>query len=324
METNTGHNGIRDIYYAEEMIYPEEWSFCSHAHACYQIFCVLSGSLELYVNDTRYVCPAHSALIVPPHASHEMKRQEQSGQKVLEIIFDLDSDLHEVPLREAGVLVSLDELSLTCLRKVAVFAGSRDASLRSRAYSYLSTALVQLYTTEEDLHPHTLNAQFIDMTGFSEVTKEIIYYIETHFKSQFTLDDMGEALGYHKSYLCMKFKQDTQSTINDYLNLVRIFRFTEYYTFLDEEIAFICKHCGFTSASHFNKTYKKFLGMAPRNYARMRGPHFNSAVFESDLREHTENIQPLQSILARMDGPSRMDIQKVSPKEEPQDQCSKN
>jgi len=189
---------------------------------------------------------------------------------------------------------------------------------------YLGTALVQIYTTEEDLHPHTLNAQFIDMTGFSAVTKEIIYYIETHFKSQFTLDDMGKALGYHKSHLCMKFKQDTQSTINDYLNLVRIFRFTEYYTFLDEEIAFICKHCGFTSASHFNKTYKKFLGMAPRNYARMRGPHFNSAVFENDLREHTENIQPLQSILARMDGPSRMDIQKVSPKVDSQVKCSKD
>ena len=234
---------------------------------------------------------------------------------MLEIIFDLEGDLHRLPLQQVGMPVVLDELSLACLRKVAVFAASRDAALRSRAYSYLSTALVQIYTTQEELHPHTLNAQFIDMSGFSDVTKAIIHYIETHFKSQFTLDDMGKALGYHKSYLCMKFKEDTQSTINDYLNLVRIFRFTEYYSFVDEEIAFICKHCGFTSASHFNKTYKKFLGMAPRSYVQMRGPHINSSVFESDLRKHPENIQALQGILERMTGPSRMDVQNFSAKE---------
>ena len=304
----SGISGIREIYYAEELVYPEEWSFCAHLHQCYQIFCVLSGSLELYIDGHCYVCPAHTALIVPPNAEHEMKRQIESGQEVLEIIFDLDSDLHKEPLKNINVQVSLDDLSLSCLRKVAVFANSRENALRSRAYSYLSTALVQIYTTEQELHPYVLNAQFIDMAGFSQITKEIILYIEKNYKTQFTLDDMGKELGYHKSYLCMKFKQDTQATINDYLNLIRISRFTEYYSFLDEEISFICKHCGFTSASHFNKTYRKFLGMAPRNYMRLREPHFNSAVFESDLREHTESMQALSKILERVGGLSRMDV----------------
>ena len=309
MGAECGNNGIREIYYAEEMVYPEAWSFCAHTHECYQVFCVLSGVLELYVDDTPCVCPPGTALIVPPHVSHEMKRQEEAGQEVLEIMFDLEGDTHRGPLERAGVQVTLDALSLECLRKVAVFANSREPSLRSRAYSYLGTALVQVYTTEADIHPHTLNAQFIDMTGFSEVTKAIVLYVDQNYKKQFTLDDMGEELGYHKSYLCMKFKQDTQSTINDYLNLIRISRFTEYYSFLDEDISFICKHCGFTSASHFNKTYKKFLGMAPRNYKRLREPHFNFDVFESDLRERTENLQDLQGILERVGGPSRMDVQ---------------
>ena len=76
MGTTEAHNGIREIYYAEEMVYPEKWSFCSHTHACYHIFCVLSGTLELYAGGTSYLCPPHTALIVPPHMPLEMKRQE--------------------------------------------------------------------------------------------------------------------------------------------------------------------------------------------------------------------------------------------------------
>jgi AraC-like DNA-binding protein len=142
------------------------------------------------------------------------------------------------------------------------------------------------------------------MEGFSEVTKAVVVYIDVHYKEQFTLDDMGAALGYSKSYLCTTFKKETGSTINDYLNLVRISHFTEYYSFVDDDIAYLCRQCGFASPNHFNKTFKKFLGTTPKQFKQIRYQHFNSTFWESKINTRAGTIQNLRSILDRASTPT--------------------
>lgn len=297
-------NGIKAIRYSERIHYPDDWTFCSHMHDCYHMFCVLSHALELEVGGEVYRCPTNSALIVPPQTFHEMKLQENGTPEVIEIMFELDDADMAQDLDRVGVQVELDEFCLHCFMQVELFANSRQNKLRSRAYRFLDAALSQICTVEEDSDPYTLNAQFIDMEGFSNVTKSVIIYIDAHYKEQFTLDDMGKALGYNKSYLCTLFKRETSSTINDYLNLVRISHFAEYYSFVDQDISYICRHCGFASASHFNRTFKKFLGTSPRHYKEVRFPHFNSDVLVNDVKNTGDSYNKLKRILERMVAPA--------------------
>jgi len=297
-------NGIKTIRYAEKIHYPDDWTFCPHMHDCYHMFCVLSHALELEIGGTVYRCPANSALIVPPQTYHEMKLQENGTPEVVEIMFELEDPALEEDLQNAGIQVSMDEFSIECFLQVEIFANSRQDKLRSRAYRFLDAGLSHICITKEDTDPYTLNAQFIDMEGFSNVTKSVIVYIDAHYKEQFTLDDMGEELGYNKSYLCTVFKRETASTINDYLNLVRIGRFAEYYSFVDRDISYICRNCGFTSASHFNRTFKKFLGTSPRHYKQVRFPHFNSDVLVNDVKNTGDSYNKLKGILERMVAPA--------------------
>ncbi len=270
----TSHNNwITDIRHAEKICYPEHWSFCQHTHDCFHMFCVLTGTLALHIAGKKYLCPAGSALIVPPFTAHEMVLQANAPE-VIEIMFVLDEAQAE-SLKQAGIQVVLDNLCLECIQKTLVFSNSRQPNLHRRAYDFLGAALAQVCTTPEDLDPFLLNAQMIDMNGFSKATKSVIVYIDNNFRTQFTLDDMSRQLGFNTSYLCTTFKRDTASTINDYLNLVRIVHFIEYYSFHSGEIADICHYCGFASVSHFNRTFKKFLGTSPRNYKQMRSPRLN-------------------------------------------------
>jgi len=309
MGTEFIKSGIKVIRYSEEVHFPADWTFCSHMHDCYHMFCVLSDTLELVIDGQNYVCPANSALIIPPKTYHQKKLQRNEMVEVLEIMFELDDPEIEADLKKIGIQVELDEFCMECFRQVEVFANSRQNRLRSRAYRYLDAGLVHLCTTEEDMDPYTLNAQFIDMEGFSDVTKAVIIYIDEHYKEQFTLDDMGEALGYNKSYLCTVFKRETSSTINDYLNLQRISRFAEYYSFVDRDISYICRHCGFTSASHFNRTFKKFLGTSPRQYKQVRYPHFNTDILAVDVKSTEDRYSKLKGILDRMGAPAiHMDV----------------
>lgn len=292
MTSHTG--GLTDIRYAEKIAYPEHWSFCQHTHDCFHAFCVLTGALQLHIAGQEYLCPAGSALIVPPFTAHEMLPQANAPE-VIEIMFVLDGVQAEA-LKQAGIQVALDSLCLECIQKALVFSNSRQPNLHRRAYDFLSAALAQLSTTPADLDPFLLNAQMIDMSGFSEATKSVIVYIDSNFRTQFTLDDMSRQLGYNTSYLCTTFKRDTASTINDYLNLVRIVHFIEYYSFHSGEIAEICHYCGFASVSHFNRTFKKFVGTSPRNYKQMRSPRINSgeeATLPSDI-SHTSLVGLLE------------------------------
>lgn len=302
-------SSIRAIRYAEEMVYPDGWTFVAHTHDCYHAFCVLENTLDLEICGKTYRCEEGSALIVPPLTVHEMKRQDNNNQRVIEIMFEPEEDALFTELRELGYQVKLDSISIHCLRQVAVFANSRETRMRRRAYRYLDAALTQICTAAEELDPYVLNAQFVDMTGLSDVTKAVIIYIDRHYSEQFTLDDMGEELGYNKSYLCTVFKRDTESTINDYLNLVRITHFAEYYSYQSEDISKICSHCGFTSASHFNRTFKKFLGTSPRSYKQIRFPHFNTDTLTSDMKSREDSFHKLRGILERTCAPAaRLDV----------------
>ena len=297
-------NRISAIDYVEEALYPAGWSFDTHKHDCYHMFCVLAGTLELHMGGKTCRAEAGSAFLVPPQVLHGMKKQKNSDQQVIEIMFETDETLDN-ELQALGYVVRLDTVATECLKKVALFANSRERHLRSRAYRYLDTALTQICTLTEELDPVMLNAQFVDMTGLSDVTKLVIIYIDKHYGEQFTLDDMGKELGYNKSYLCTVFKTDTGTTINDYLNLVRITHFAEYYSYQSEDIAKICSYCGFTSASHFNRTFKKFLGTTPSNYKKIRFPHFNTDVLTSDLKSKEDNYYKVKGILERICTPQK-------------------
>lgn len=304
MESNFTRNSIKAIRYSEKAYYPEEWTFCAHTHDCYHMFCVYSEAVELEVDGVSYYCTAGSAVIVPPFTVHQMKAQENGTPEILEIMFELSDEVMDQELRVRGVLVALDDFCIHCFDQVEIFANSREERLRKHAYRFLDAGLAQICITEEDTNPFVLNAQFIDMEGFSDVTKSVIIYVDRHYQEQFTLDDIAKELGYNTSYLCTLFKRETLSTINDYLNLVRIWHFVDYYSFSDREISFICRYCGFTSASHFNRTFKKFLGTSPRQYKRFRFPHFNSNVLISDIENDENSYDKLKGILERMVSPA--------------------
>ena len=295
---------ISAIGYVEQAAYPVGWSFDTHKHDCYHMFCVLEGTLELHIGGKICRAEAGTGFLVPPQVLHGMHKQENSNQLVIEIMFET-AHMPDGELQSLEYVVKLDETATECLKKVALFANSREEHLRSRAYRYLDTALTQICTLTETLDPVRLNAQFVDMTGLSDVTKSVIIYIDKHYGEQFTLEDMGKELGYNKSYLCTVFKADTGTTINDYLNLVRITHFAQYYSYQSEDIAKICAYCGFTSASHFNRTFKKFLGTTPTNYKKIRYHNFNTDVLTSDLRNQEDNYYKVKGILERTCTPQK-------------------
>ena len=74
---------------------------------------------------------------------------------------------------------------------------------------------------------------------------------------------MAQVLGYNKTYLCGAFKKNTHLTILDCLNTIRIRHAAELIVYSDHSLAQVADMCGFSSVSHFNRVFLKYVGVTP-------------------------------------------------------------
>jgi transcriptional regulator GlxA family with amidase domain len=79
---------------------------------------------------------------------------------------------------------------------------------------------------------------------------------------------MAEALGYDADWLGREFRQETGETIRQALNHLRVQRARELLRQRDLSIAEVAARCGFASASHFCRTFKRIEGNTARKYRK--------------------------------------------------------
>ena len=77
------------------------------------------------------------------------------------------------------------------------------------------------------------------------------------------MDSLAKAMNHNKSYLCVALKKDTQLTILDCLNTIRIRRAAELIVYSEYNLTQVAEACGFVSVSHFNRVFLKYVGITP-------------------------------------------------------------
>lgn len=112
------------------------------------------------------------------------------------------------------------------------------------------------------------NASSVDIgtpyTGNSLV-HSVVDYINGHLLDCINLDELSLTHFVSKNHLCRIFKKQTGTTIVNYIILRRI---AEAKKFLSEgyDVKETCEKCGFNDYSHFIRTFRKIVGVPPKQY----------------------------------------------------------
>ncbi len=91
-------------------------------------------------------------------------------------------------------------------------------------------------------------------------------YLEEHYQEQLTLEQLANHFFVDKFYLTKVFKQRYDTTINNYLNQVRITRAKELLRFTDRSIESVGRSVGIPEANYFARVFKKIEGISPSTY----------------------------------------------------------
>ena len=91
-------------------------------------------------------------------------------------------------------------------------------------------------------------------------------YIQLHPEEELLLSDLARRHGYTEYYLSRKFKKEVGSSINTYIDLVRIERAKMLLETTDMPIAEIASSMHYCSSTYFSQTFQKIVGQLPSAY----------------------------------------------------------
>ncbi|RCX20590.1 two-component system response regulator YesN [Fontibacillus phaseoli] len=95
---------------------------------------------------------------------------------------------------------------------------------------------------------------------------EIITYIDHHYRSELSLQDIASHFYVSREYVSRKFKQEFGINFSDYLTNYRIDKAKVLMLNPDLKVQQIAEMVGFNDVKYFSKVFKKQEGMTPREY----------------------------------------------------------
>ena len=229
----------------------------------WQLFYGVSGSGEFLLDGWRGVLlPGQAALLAPgeAHSYHSL-----GGEWILQYV-GFDGRLCQKLLASLGLgqsgLYSLAQpenlpAHLRMLERILLEARSDSGLLCSKElYSLLldfSQALTRLPDSRSEEAPG--------------MEKEMILYLEDHYREDISLDELAAHFRRTPEYLCAIFKAATGETILHYLRRIRIHRAKVLLMERpDAGMREIAEACGFHSVSYFGKVFRETTGFTPQGY----------------------------------------------------------
>ena len=104
------------------------------------------------------------------------------------------------------------------------------------------------------------------MKGYSLLIRKVLTQIDYDLTADLGLKNLATMLNVNPSYLSTLFKKETGSTLTEYVNQKRI----EHAVFLlnssNLQIQMIAQYSGIADVNYFTKTFKKIIGITPKEY----------------------------------------------------------
>lgn len=119
---------------------------------------------------------------------------------------------------------------------------------------------------KEMIRKYCLLVKNHSMKGYSLLIRKVLTQIDYDLTADLGLKNLAAQLNVNPSYLSTLFKKETGSTLTEYVNQKRI----EHAVFLlnssSLQIQMIAQYSGIPDVNYFTKTFKKIIGITPKEY----------------------------------------------------------
>lgn len=214
-------------------------------------YCI-EGEMEYVFNGEKVVLSAGDAILFPPGA--ERVRCFTDIPNYYASFNIMLNDVSALPIQgKISNCIFYDTLALLEIFKknfnsVSLFAKEKCREL----FYYLYHQILEVAIDEENY-----------------CVKLAKQYIISNLSSNITLQMLSDEVHLEPHYLCALFKQNTGSTVMQYVINQRIERAKHLIMTQDEKMYIIAEKCGFANYNHFSNTFKKITGITAVEYRKL-------------------------------------------------------
>lgn len=102
----------------------------------------------------------------------------------------------------------------------------------------------------------------------SKFIADITNYVHHHLSEPISTEKMAKALFMNRSWMAVKFKQETNMTLTDFILKEKTEEAKRLLRYTDKPITAISAYLGFSSQSHFSHVFKKYTNSLPNEYRK--------------------------------------------------------
>ena len=247
----------------------------AHWHKEFEIIRIISGGIDLHLNNVSYELRAGDIITVDCACVHHGVPSNDCSYEC--VVFNLNMlTKHQSDAAHAllSPLINSEATACTLIREgeseayapiISLFetARSGDKFYELEVYSLLFKIFLLLY--REGRIVEQPNKKLCKQ---SRAISAVLDKIEADFDEDITLTELAELAGLNEKYLCRIFKEYTEKTIIEYINEIRIENACYEMSVTGNNITRAAFDSGFNDLSYFSKTFKKLKGISPTEYKK--------------------------------------------------------
>lgn len=156
------------------------------------------------------------------------------------------------------------------------------AAIRGGLHPEQAFALSDLYIQKAEMMMDVvsltrLNAQMVldftkrvekEKSGIhhSKLVRKVRDYVLSHIGQTITTEVLAREVGMNRTYLCKLFAEETGLTVSGYVTGVKMEEAKRLMTITEKTLSEIAEYLGYSSQSHFQRVFKKHMGITPGAY----------------------------------------------------------
>ena len=242
-----------------------------HWHTSIEIFAVMEGHLEFFMNKEEYPLKAGEQLIINSNEIHSIHAAERNKTVVLQIPLKQFENYFTAQrfIRFRSQDAEADGKLASLIKKLYKVYTARDTGYEFGTMSLfyeIMYMLVKNYRLTEAHEKEIRHSRKLDTLS------KITTYMREHYKEDINISTVAEQLQISEGYLSRVFKKETDYTFTTYLSYYRMKVAMELLKEGNLKVYEVADAAGYSDTAYFSAQFKKIVGIAPSEYQdRVRG-----------------------------------------------------
>lgn len=275
------YSAVIDAYYDT---YWKSFSTRYHAHTHIELMYIVKGDCEILVDGSALKFKKNEFILIDSNTFHQLI-VDQKGCHIINLEFHFEARTGILPPMAAFFCVSDNIKELFSSSKSFFYLKDMDgishilqgiiSSQRGDADAHLLTHL--MFTQLLLKISHTIRDSKKSNYGAYLYVRTAIAYLESHYDSNITIQEIADAVNLHPSYLQKLFRRNMGCTVFDYLCNLRLEKSKVLLTTTDMLITDIPSYIGINSVQYYINLFRRKNNCTPLQYRRE-----HSALYRKD------------------------------------------